>query len=238
MKTDPIYRRILLKCSGEYLAGKAKYGIDPAILKKFTKRITELVDMGVQVAIVIGGGNLFRGQPLSIAGMDRITADHIGMLATIMNALALRDSCEREGYPALVMSAITVSGIVDTYDCRQAKLELQKGKILIFSGGTGNPLVTTDSAASLRAIEIKADILIKATNVDGIYASDPRLDPKATKYKFLTYSEAISKELEVMDLSAFSQCRDHGMKIKVFGLQKEDGLLRVVTGKDEGTLVG
>jgi uridylate kinase len=208
------------------------------MLDKVAREIGELVDLGVEVGLVIGGGNLFRGKQLAVAGLERITGDQMGMLATVMNALALRDAFEKAGFIAHIMSAIPIHGIVEPYEQRLAITYLKQGKIVIFAGGTGNPLVTTDSAASLRAIEIKADILIKATGVDGIYAKDPKQDPMAERYQSLTYKEVLSQELQVMDLVAFTQCRDHGMRVCVFNLHKEGALLRVVKGENEGTIVG
>lgn len=237
MPKHPKYKRILLKFSGEALAGKSKYGIEPAVLDRIVSEIGDLVKLGVQVGVVVGGGNLFRGETLSAAGIGRITGDHMGMLATLMNALALRDACERAGFEARVMSAIPMSGIVDHYDRRKAIYHLAHGEIVIFGGGTGNPLVTTDSAASLRAIETEADILLKATGVDGVYDADPLKNPDANLYHRLSYQEALHKELGVMDLAAFTQCRDHSMPIIVFNANKEGALLRVVTGEEEGTLV-
>jgi len=233
----PIYRRIVLKLSGEALLGQKSFGMDPAVLDRMAKEIGELVKLGVQVGLVIGGGNFFRGEALSQLGIGRITADHMGMLATVMNALAMRDALERAGFPTRVISAIHMSGVVDYYDRRKAIHHLSKGRVVIFAAGTGNPLVTTDSAASLRAIEVEADILLKATNVDGIYESDPVKNSQAKRYTTLSYAEALAKELGVMDLTAFCQCRDHHMKIRVFGLKKPGALLRVVLGEDEGTLV-
>lgn len=237
MAPNPKYSRILLKFSGEALAGTTGFGIEPAVLDRIAKEVLELVQLKVQVGIVVGGGNLFRGETLSAAGIGRITADHMGMLATIMNALALRDAFERAGFETRVMSAIPMSGVVDVYDRRKAIYHLKAGKIVIFAGGTGNPLVTTDSAASLRAIETEAEILLKATSVDGVYDSDPIKNPKANRYHKLSFQEALQKELGVMDLVAFSQCRDHSMKIRVFDMHKPGALLRVVMGEDEGTLV-
>ena len=233
----PVYRRILLKMSGEALMGKGQFGIDANILDRFAKEIFEIVQLGVQVAIVIGGGNLFRGATLSKAGLDRITGDYMGMLATLMNALALRDSFERANMPTRILSAIPMSGIVDHYDRRKAIHHLQKGRVVIFAAGTGNPLVTTDSAASLRGIEIGADAVLKATQVDGVYTADPMKDPKAKRYTKLTYREALEKELAVMDLAAFCQCRDHHIILRVFDINKPGALMRVITGGDEGTLV-
>lgn len=231
------YNRILLKFSGEALAGTTKYGIDPKVLDKLAGEVGELLTLGVQVGMVIGGGNLFRGETLSAAGIGRITGDHMGMLATLMNSLALRDAFERAGYATRIMSAIPMSGVVDHYDRRKAIYNLTQGRIVIFAAGTGNPLVTTDSAASLRAIEIGADLLLKATNVDGIYDSDPQKNPKAKLYKMLSYQEALDKELGVMDLTAFYQCRDHKMPIRVFNLHKHGAVVGIVSGEDEGTLV-
>lgn len=237
MTKSPKYHRILLKFSGEALAGKTSYGIEPAVIDRIAKEVRELVELEVQVGIVVGGGNLFRGETLSDAGIGRITGDHIGMLATLINALALRDAFERAGIETRVMSAIPMSGIVDYYDRRKAVDHLRHGKVVIFAAGTGNPLVTTDSAASLRAIETQADILLKATSVDGIYDSDPAKNPNAKRYHSLNFKETLTKELGVMDLAAFTQCRDHNMKIRVFDMHKPGALLRVVMGEDEGTLV-
>jgi uridylate kinase len=233
----PAYRRIMLKLSGEALLGDRSFGIDPKVIDRMATEIGELIRLKVQVGLVIGGGNFFRGPALFEAGIGRITGDHMGMLATVMNALAMRDALERAGFPTRIMSAIPMSGVVDYYDRRKAMDHLAKGRVVLFAAGTGNPLVTTDSAASLRAIEVEADILLKATQVDGIYTSDPARDPSATRYKRITFTEALQKELGVMDLTAFCQCRDHHLKIRVFNLQKEGALLRVVMGEDEGTLV-
>ena len=232
------YKRILIKFSGEALRGSSTHGIDPNILDYLAKEIGALIQLGVQVASVIGGGNLFRGEELSKAGIGRITGDHMGMLATLMNSLALRDGIERAGLSARIMSAIPMSGIVDHYDRRKATYYLQEDKVVIFAAGTGNPLVTTDSAASLRAIEIDADILIKSTNVDGVYDVDPKTSSGARKYDKLTYDDVIKQELGVMDLAAFTQCRDHQMKIQVISLHDENSLIDVVNGRDVGTLIG
>lgn len=232
-----VYKRILLKLSGEALTGPIKFGIDAEILNRLASEIKGLVALGVQVGIVIGGGNLFRGEALSKIGLDRITGDHMGMLATLMNALAMRDAFGRAELDTRVMSAIPMSGIVDHYDRRKAINKLQAGKVVIFAAGTGNPLVTTDSAASLRAIETKADLLLKATQVDGIFSADPLKNPAATLYKSLTYQKVLDEELKVMDLSAFCQCRDHNIKLRVFNIHKSGALKRIVLGEDEGTLV-
>lgn len=233
----PIYRRILLKFSGEALMGNTQFGIDPNVIDRLAKEVAEIVELGVQVGIVIGGGNLFRGAALSKVGLNRITGDYMGMLATMMNALALRDAFERMNMSTRILSAIAMSGVVDHYDRRKALHHLQQGRVIIFAGGTGNPLVTTDSAASLRGIEIDADAILKATNVDGVYSADPRKDPKAHLYRHLTYREAIEKELAVMDAAAFFQCRDHNMTLRVFNIHKPGALLRVILGEEEGTLV-
>ncbi len=237
MDSRPQFQRVLLKLSGEALMGSLSFGIDPATIQRMTNEVVELVQLGVQVGLVVGGGNLFRGTELSEAGLGRITGDHMGMLGTIMNALALRDIMEQRGLQTRVMSAIPMSGIIDTYDRRKAMHHLKQGRVVIFSGGTGNPLVTTDSAASLRSIEVEANLLIKATNVDGIYSADPKRYPDAVLYKKLTYQEALEKELGVMDLAAFCQCRDHNVLLRVFNINKAGALRRVVLGEDEGTLV-
>lgn len=231
------YKRILLKLSGEALLGDQAFGISSTTLEHIAQDVGELVKLGVEVGVVIGGGNLFRGRSLSKAGIGRISADQMGMLATLMNAIALRDVFERAGIPARIMSAIPMSGVVDHYDRRKAIYHLSRGRIVIFAAGTGNPLVTTDSAASLRAIEIGADVLLKATNVDGVYTADPAKDPMATRYEQITFDKALEKELGVMDLSAFCQCRDHNMPIRVFNLGNDGALLRIVQGHNEGTLV-
>lgn len=234
---EPVYRRILLKMSGEALLGQTQHSIDATVLDRMAQEIAQVVGLGVQVGIVIGGGNLFRGTTLAKAGIGRITSDYMGMLATLMNALALRDAFERADIPTRILSAIPMSGIVDHYDRRKAIHHLQSGRVVIFAGGTGNPLVTTDSAASLRGIEIEADIILKATHVDGIYTADPLLDKTAVRYERLTYREVLEKELAVMDLASFCQCRDHGMKLRVFNINKPQAIWRIVLGEDEGTLV-
>ncbi len=233
----PIYRRILLKMSGEALMGGGHSAIDPKVLDRMAKEVEEIHRLGVQVGIVVGGGNFFRGVTVSEAGIDRVTGDHMGMLATLINALAMRDAFERSGLPVRVLSAIPMSGMVDYFNRRKAIHHLQSGRIVIFAAGTGNPLVTTDSAASLRGIEIEADVVLKATQVDGVYSADPRRFPDATRYEHLTYQEALEKELAVMDLAAFCQCRDYDMPLCVFNMQKPGALLRVITGQAEGTLV-
>lgn len=237
MHNHPIYKRILLKLSGEALLGKASFGIDPAVLDRLVKEIAEVVKLNVQIGIVIGGGNLFRGATLSAVGINRVTGDQMGMLATVMNALAMRDALEKVGVATHIMSALGISGLVDQYDRRKAIYNLQKNRVMIFAAGTGNPLVTTDSAASLRGIEVEADVLLKATNVDGIYNADPVKNPDAVLYHHLTYQEALEKELGVMDLTAFCQCRDHGLPIRVFNINKPNVLLEIMKGNTIGTLV-
>ncbi len=231
------YDRILLKLSGEALTGAADFGIDPKVLDRMAVEIGQLVEIGVQVGLVIGGGNLFRGAALNEAGMDRVTGDHMGMLATVMNALAMRDALERAGIPTRVMSAIPMSGVVEHYDRRTAIRHLKNGDVVIFSAGTGNPFFTTDSAACLRGIEINANLVLKATKVDGVYSADPVKDPKAQKYTSLTYDEVLDKKLGVMDLTAICLSRDHNMPLRVFNMNKAGALFAILTGKDEGTLI-
>ncbi len=234
---QPIYRRVLLKMSGEVLMGSGAAPIDPKVLDRFAEEVSAVYQLGVQIAIVVGGGNFFRGSALSEAGINRITGDHMGMLATLMNALALRDAFERAGLPTRILSAIPMSGIVDHFNRRKAIHHLQEGRVILFAGGTGNPLVTTDSAASLRGIEIDADVVLKATDVDGVYSADPAKDPAAKRYDHLDYQEALEKELAVMDLAAFCQCRDHHMPLRVFNIKEPGILLQVVLNKNVGTTV-
>jgi uridylate kinase len=238
VRSPLVYRRILLKLSGEALqGGKPFIAIDATTVDRIASEIIELNHRGVQIAIVIGAGNLFRGVTLSTLGIDRITADQMGMVSTVVNALALRDAIERSGITTSIMSAIPISGIVDHYDRRKALHHLQENRVVLFAGGTGNPLVTTDSAASLRSIEIQADILLKGTNVDGVYSADPTKNPTATLFQHLTFQEALKNELGVMDLTAFCQCRDNNMPIRVFNIHKPGVLLNILSGKAEGTLV-
>jgi uridylate kinase len=235
---DKKYKRILLKLSGEALMGGLGFGIDPKVLDRMALEVGQLVGIGVQVGLVVGGGNLFRGAALQTAGLDRVTGDHMGMLATVMNALALRDALERSNIKSLVMSAIPMSGVVDHYDRRKAIRALSRGEVVIFAAGTGNPFFTTDSAACLRGIEVDADLVLKATKVDGIYSADPMLDPDAVKYDYLSYDEVLNKKLEVMDLTAICLCRDHDMPLRVFAMEQQGALLNIVVGGEEGTLVG
>ena len=232
------YKRILLKCSGEALMGNSQFGIDPSVLDKIATDVAELVSMGVEVGLVIGGGNLFRGKALSKAGLGRVTGDHMGMLATVMNALALRDAMERIDLPARIMSAIPMMGVVDAYHRRKAMTHLRNGQVVIFAAGTGNPFFTTDTAACLRAIEVNADIVLKATKVDGVYSEDPVKNPMATKYDFLTYREVLNQGLEVMDLTAICLCQEQNMPLQVFNLSEPHALRKIVMGELVGTIVG
>lgn len=236
-KSKSKYKRILLKLSGEALMGEHGFGIDPQVLDRMALEIGQLVGIGVQVGIVIGGGNLFRGAALNEAGMDRVTGDHMGMLATVMNALAMRDSLERSNIRSRVMSAIPMSGVVEHYDRRTAIRYLTSGDVVLFSAGTGNPFFTTDSAACLRGIEVDVDVVIKATKVDGVYDKDPVKFPDAIKYSHLTYDDALAQKLGVMDLTAICLVRDHDMPVRVFDMNKPGALLNLVVGGKEGTLI-
>ncbi len=234
---DKKYKRILLKLSGEALTGSESFGIDPKVLDQMALEIGQLVGIGVQVGLVVGGGNLFRGAALQTAGLDRVTGDHMGMLATVMNALALRDALERSNISTQVMSAIPMSGVVDHYDSRKAIRALGNGDVVIFAAGTGNPFFTTDSSACLRGIEVEAELVLKATKVDGVYSADPMKVSDAVKYDRLTYDEVLDKKLEVMDLTAICLCRDHNMPVRVFEMEKQGALLNIVRGGDDGTLI-
>ncbi len=236
-KHDRKYKRILIKLSGEALTGDAEFGIDPKVLDRMAVEIGQLVGLGVQIGLVIGGGNLFRGAALSAAGMERVTGDHMGMLATVMNGLAMRDALERAGIPTRVMSAIPMSGVVEHYDRRTAIRHLNASDVVIFSAGTGNPFFTTDSAACLRGIEIDADLILKATKVDGVYSADPEKDPAAVKFDHLTFDDVIEQKLGVMDLTAILLSRDHGVPIKVFNMHRPGALLANVMGDADGTLI-
>jgi uridylate kinase len=233
----PTWSRILVKLSGEALLGNADYGIDPAVLKRIGGEVRDVQALGTQVAIVIGGGNLFRGAGLARSGMDRVTADQMGMLATVMNALALQDALEQQGVPARVMSAIRINEVCEDFIRRRAVRHLEKGRAVIFAAGTGNPFFTTDTAASLRAIEIEADLLLKATKVNGIYSDDPMKNPDAQHYPRLTYDRVLDDRLNVMDAAAIVMCRDYRMPLRVFNLNTAGDLLRVARGEDIGTLV-
>jgi uridylate kinase len=231
------YRRVLLKLSGEALHGATSHMLDPQVLDRISAEIVEVANLGVQMGIVIGGGNIFRGEVLARGGIDRITGDQMGMLATVINALALQDCIEKHQKVARIMSAIPVSGFAPLFERQRAIRYLEKGYLVIFAGGTGNPLVSTDSAASLRGIEIGAELLLKATHVDGIYSADPKKDKQATLYSSLSYDDALEKKLAIMDLAAFSQCRDHHLPIQVFNINCEKALLEIMQGKPKGTLV-
>jgi uridylate kinase len=235
---NPAHKRILLKLSGEALAGEAEVGIDPKVMSRIALEIGQLVGIGLQVGIVVGGGNLFRGSALQAAGLDRVAGDHMGMLATIMNGLAMRDALERNNIKTRLMSAIPMSGVVDHYDRRGAVRYLQGGDVCIFAAGIGNPFFTTDTAACLRGIEINADVVLKATKVDGVYNADPFKDPTAVRYDYLTFDEVLEKKLGVMDLTAICLCRDHNMPLRVFNMNRPGALLNVMVGESEGTLIG
>ena len=236
-QSGPQYRRVLLKLSGEALMGERSFGIDPEVLTRVAREVRELTEVGVQVAVVIGGGNIFRGVSLANAGMERATADKIGMLATVINSLSLQDALEREGLHVRTMSALPIHQVCEDYIRRRAIRHLEKGRVAIFAAGTGNPFFTTDSAASLRGVEIKADLVVKATKVDGVYSADPEKDPAAVRYDRLTYDEVIEKKLMVMDATAIVLCRDHDMPIRVYDMNKPGALMRIVMGENEGTLV-
>ena len=232
------YQRILLKLSGEALMGNAAFGIDPLVLDRMANDIARLVSMGVEIGVVIGGGNLFRGKALSEAGLGRVTGDHMGMLATVMNALAMRDALERIDLPARIMSAIPMLGVVDPYHRRKAITHLKSKHVVLFAAGTGNPFFTTDTAACLRAIEVGAEVVLKATKVDGVYSDDPVKNPNAEKFDFLTYFDVLNKDLGVMDHTAICLCRDHQMPLKVFDMGQDNALVDIVQGKQIGTTVG
>jgi len=236
-QNSPAYQRILLKLSGEALLGGQQYGIDPPVIHRLASEISEVVQMGVQIGLVIGGGNIFRGAGLAEAGMDRVTADHMGMLATVINSLALQDALERHGVIARVMSALQIHDVCEDYIRRRAVRHLEKGRVVIFAAGTGNPFFTTDTAASLRAIEIGADVLIKATKVDGVYSADPVKDPNAVRYGALSFDRVLSERLRVMDATAIVMCRDNDLPLVVFNLNNAGDLIRIVSGESLGTAV-
>lgn len=233
----PAYKRILLKLSGEALMGDTAYGIDPATLTSIVGQAADVARLGVQVGVVIGGGNIFRGISSGAAGMDRAQADYMGMLATVMNSLALQDAFRRQGVEARVQSALAIQAVAEPYSREKALHYLDYGQVVIFGAGTGNPFFTTDTAAALRGIEIGAQIVVKATKVDGVYTADPKKDPSATRYQRLTFDEAIGKNLGVMDATAFALCREQNMPICVLSIFKQGALKRFVMGEDEGTLV-
>jgi len=233
----PAYQRILLKLSGEALLGDEDYGIDPAIIGRIANEVLEVQNTGVQVAIVIGGGNIFRGAGLAQSGIDRVTGDHMGMLATLMNSLALQDALEKAGADARVMSAVSVNAVSEDYIRRRATRHLEKGRVVIIAGGTGNPFFTTDTAAALRAIEVGADIVLKATKVDGVYSADPKIDESATLHESLSYDDVIEGKLKVMDTNAIVLCRDQEMPIRVFNVFGSGNLIKIVSGEAVGTII-
>lgn len=231
------YKRILLKLSGEALMGEEDYGIDPSVIQRLAGEIHELVGRGLELGLVIGGGNIFRGAGLAAAGMDRVTGDHMGMLATVINSLAMQDAVEKHGTPCRVMSALKINQVCEDYIRRRAVRHLEKRRVVVFAAGTGNPFFTTDTAASLRAVEIGAEVMLKATKVDGVYTDDPLRNPNATKYDRIGYDEAIGKKLGVMDATALVLCRDQNMPVRVFDLHAAGNLTRLVEGEQVGTLV-
>ena len=231
------YKRILLKLSGEALLGSADYGIDPKVIHRLARETLEVQRTGVEVGIVIGGGNIFRGEGLAAAGMDRVTGDHMGMLATVINALAFQDALEKMGARVRVMSAIKINEVCEDFIRRRAIRHLEKGRIAIFAAGTGNPFFTTDSAAALRSIEIGADLLLKATKVDGVYSADPKKDSSAQRFEQLTYDQVIERKLSVMDTAAIALCRDHRIPLRIYDMSREGDLMRIMQGEAIGTLV-
>jgi uridylate kinase len=231
------YRRILLKLSGEALMGKEDYGIDPEVISRLAKEIIEVQQAGIEIGVVIGGGNIFRGAGLAEGGMDRVTGDHMGMLATVMNALAMQDALEKQGGKVRVMSAIKINEVCEDYIRRRAIRHLEKGRIAIFAAGTGNPFFTTDSAAALRAVEIGAQLLLKATKVDGVYDADPKKKKDARRYEHLNYDEVIARDLKVMDTAAIALCRDYDMPLRIYDISRAGDLMRILKGQNIGTLV-
>lgn len=233
----PAYKRVLLKLSGEALMGRLEYGVDPEMLARIAREIRDINALGVEMAVVIGGGNIFRGAGLAQAGMDRVTGDQIGMLATVLNALAMQDALERVGVFCRVMSAIKINQVCEDYIRRRAVRHLEKGRVAIFAAGTGNPFFTTDSAASLRAIEIGADVMLKATKVDGVFDADPVSHPEAHRYERVTYDQVFTQNLAVMDATAIVMCRDNNIPLQVFNLNNDGDLMRIIMGESVGTVV-
>lgn len=231
------YQRVLLKLSGEALMGSGDYGIDPEVISRVAGEIKSIADLGVQLGVVIGGGNIFRGAGLAASGMDRVTGDHMGMLATVINSLAMQEAIEKQGLQARVMSAIKINQMCEDYIRRRAVRHLEKGRVVIFAGGTGNPFFTTDSAASLRAIEINADIMLKATKVAGVYSADPMVDPNATLFTEVSFDEALERKLGVMDATALVLCRDNNLPLRVLNINEPGALLSLIQGENVGTLV-
>lgn len=237
MDAKPIYKRILLKLSGEALQGDHLFGIDASRLSRIVQEISGALQLGVEVALVIGGGNLIRGADLCAAGLDRIASDQMGMLATVINGIALRDAFTKKSIDATLMSAFAIPSLAEQYDRSTAREKLAQGRVVIFSAGTGNPLVTTDSAAALRGIEIGADIVLKATKVEGVFNDDPIKNPKAERYQYLSYDEVISRRLAVMDLTAILLCQDHDIPLRVFNMNKTNALKQIMLGENIGTLI-
>ena len=238
LKPSPIYQRVLLKLSGEALMGDQQFGVDPAVTNRIASDVGDIQGLGVQTAIVIGGGNIFRGLAASARGMDRATADYMGMLATVINALALQDALEQQNVVTRVVTAIEMRAVAEPFIRRRAIRHLEKGRVVIFAAGTGNPYFTTDTAAALRAMEIKAEVILKGTKVDGVYTADPMLDPHATKYPAISYLQVLEKQLKVMDATAISLCMDNKMPIVVFNLREAGNIRRAVLGEAVGTIVG
>jgi uridylate kinase len=236
-QAKPVHKRILLKLSGEALMGGMDFGIDPEMIRRLAHEVSELNQAGVELGIVVGGGNIFRGAGLAEGGMDRVTGDHMGMLATVINALALQDAIESLGVDCRVMSGLSIDQVCENFIRRRAVQHLEKGRVVIFGAGTGNPYFTTDSAASLRASEVNADLMLKATKVDGVYDSDPKKNPEAKRYSQVTYDEALMKRLGVMDATAIVMCRDNNIPLRIFNIYNEGDLVKVALGDDIGTLV-
>lgn len=234
----PVFQRIILKLSGEALVGEQEYGISPAVVQRVAEEVKDLKRLGVEVAIVIGGGNIYRGVAASTQGMDRTSADHMGMLATVINSLALQDALEKMGIFTRVLSAIDMHQIAEPYIRRRAVRHLEKGRVVIFAGGTGNPYFTTDTAAALRAMEVKAQVILKATKVDGVYDTDPLINKKAKKFKYLSYIEVLNRGLKIMDATAISLCMDNHLPVIVFNLNRKGNIKRVVLGQKIGTVIG
>ena len=237
MANNPMYKRVLLKLSGEALMGSMDFGIEPEMMTRVAREIVEVADMGVEVALVIGGGNIFRGEGLAQSGIDRVTGDHMGMLATVMNSLAMQDALEKLGRQSRVLSAVRINRVCEEYVRRRAIRHLEKGRIVIFAAGTGNPFFTTDTAGCLRAIEVEADVIMKATKVNGVYDSDPAKNPDAKRYTKLTYTDAIEQNLGVMDMTAIVMCRDNNLPLRVFNLNDEGALPATMTDNEIGTTV-
>ena len=238
LSSAPVYKRVLLKLSGEALMGEQQFGIDPAVTTRIARDVGDIQALGVQTAIVIGGGNIFRGVAASVRGMDRATADYMGMLATVINGLALQDALEQQNVQTRVVTAIEMRAVAEPFIRRRAIRHMEKGRVVIFAAGTGNPYFTTDTAAALRAMEIKADVILKGTKVDGVYTADPMLHPEATKFPSISYLQVLERQLKVMDATAISLCMDNKLPIVVFNLREAGNIRRVVQGEPVGTTVG